>query len=95
MRSPNIYNDQCALYNVFITYSQSQQQNFYNSLATFDTKTTQVILDDMEWSNEASTMLEKLGGTNVTSYCLDTNVHCLSLFSLPFSDQMTIIRLLL
>ena len=66
-------------YNILdiLSFSQSQQQNFFNSLANLDTSTSQVILDQVDWTNDASAMIEKVTGSSATSICIDSKVRSL------------------
>ena len=57
-----------------------QHESLYNSLNSFDSKTARVILDQVEWTDDASSMIEKLLATNSSNFCVNAKVGSISWF---------------
>ena len=60
--------------------SPSQHARFFNSFQTFDRDVTQTVLDQVKWTDGASTMLEGLIGSTATTICLNSSDSVCSSF---------------
>ena len=54
--------------------SPSQHESFYKSLVSYDSQTAQTILDQVEWTDDASMMIERLLATNSSNLCINLRV---------------------
>lgn len=52
----------------------SKRKDFYQSLLSYDSQTAQSILDQVEWTNDASSMMETLLNTQFAATCVHRSV---------------------
>lgn len=52
----------------------SQREDFHQSLLSYDSHTAQSILDQVEWTDNASSMMETLLNTQIAATCVHRSV---------------------
>ena len=61
------------MFMVWNILSPSKHTRFFTSLEMQDSDASQVILDQVDWTDEASARLESLIGSNAAAICLDVS----------------------
>ena len=64
----------CASSNLNHNFRASQHEDFHQSLVAYDSQSAQSILDQVEWTDEASSMMETLLNTEFVATCVHRSV---------------------